>query len=79
MALNKKGWSSYKNLDAMIKMTTLKQKTYFQLIFATKFSSQTIFATKIPLIALDKLHTILVANDKGYQMKEKTNKYKFIL
>jgi hypothetical protein len=29
------------------------------------------FATKIPLIALDKSHAILVANDKGYWMKEK--------
>jgi hypothetical protein len=36
------------------------------------------FATKIPLIALDKSHAILVANDKGYWMKEKINKYKFI-
>jgi hypothetical protein len=37
------------------------------------------FATKISLIALDKLHETLVANDKGYWMKEKVNKYKFIL
>jgi hypothetical protein len=37
------------------------------------------FATKISLITLDKSYEILVANDKGYWMKEKINKYKFIL
>ncbi len=36
------------------------------------------FATKLSLVALDKLHKTLVANDKGYWMKEKINKYKFI-
>ncbi len=37
------------------------------------------FATKILLVALDKSHVILIANDKEYWMKEKVNKYKFIL
>ncbi len=37
------------------------------------------FATKIPLVALDKSHVILIANDKEYWMNEKVNKYKFIL
>jgi hypothetical protein len=37
------------------------------------------FATKISLITLDKSYEILVANDNGYWMKEKINKYKFIL
>jgi hypothetical protein len=37
-----------------------------------------VFKTSFPLVALDKLHVILVANDKGYWMKEKINKYKFI-
>jgi hypothetical protein len=32
-----------------------------------------IFASKIPLVILDKSHAILVANDKGYWMKEKVN------
>jgi hypothetical protein len=37
-----------------------------------------IIATKIPLVALDKSHAILVANNKRYWMKEKFNKYKII-
>jgi hypothetical protein len=37
------------------------------------------FTTKISLVALDKWHETLVANNKGYRMKEKVNKYKFIL
>jgi hypothetical protein len=40
---------------------------------------QATFVTKISLVALDKSHETLVANDKGYWMKEKVNKYKFIL
>jgi hypothetical protein len=35
------------------------------------FSHKKHFATKIPLVACDKL----IANDKGYCMKEKVNKY----
>jgi hypothetical protein len=35
--------------------------------------------TKISLIVLDKSHAILITNDKGYWMKKKINKYKFIL
>jgi hypothetical protein len=35
------------------------------------------FATKIPLLALDKSHVILIGNDKGIGWK-KTNRYKFI-
>ncbi len=37
------------------------------------------FVIKIPLIALDKLQVTLVANNMKYWMKEKFNKYKFIL
>jgi len=37
------------------------------------------FATKISLVALDKSQETLAANDKGYWMKEKVYKYKFIL
>jgi hypothetical protein len=29
------------------------------------------FATKIPLVTLDKLHVTLVMNDEGYWMKKK--------
>jgi hypothetical protein len=35
--------------------------------------------TKISLVALNKSHETLVANNKVYWMKEKVNKYKFIL
>jgi hypothetical protein len=52
---------------------------YFQLASMTKIQSQATFTTKISLITLDKSHETLVANDKGYWMKEKVNKYKFIL
>jgi hypothetical protein len=37
------------------------------------------FVTRISLVTLDKLHETLVANNEGYKMKEKVNKYKFIL
>ncbi len=37
------------------------------------------FATKISLVTLDKSHETLALNNKGYWMKEKINKYKFIL
>jgi hypothetical protein len=37
----------------------------------TKIWSQLTFVIKISLIALDKSHETLVANDKGYYMKEK--------
>jgi hypothetical protein len=33
-----------------------------------------VFSTSLPLVALDKLHVILVANDKGYWMKKEVNK-----
>ncbi len=29
------------------------------------------FATKIPLVTLDKLHATLIINDEGYWMKKK--------
>ncbi len=45
-----------------------KKNMYFLLIFATQIS----------LVALDKSHETLVANDKRYWMKEEINKYKFI-
>jgi hypothetical protein len=52
---------------------------YFLLVSLTKISSQTKFIKKISLVALNKSHEMLAANDKGYWMKEKFNKYKFIL
>ncbi len=55
--------TSYKSLHH------LKKNKYFQLAFATKIS----------FVMLDKSHETLVANDKGYWMKEKVNKYNFIL
>ncbi len=49
-----------------------KKNKYFRLVFATKIQSQAIFATKISLVTLDKSHGTLVANNKGYWMKEKS-------
>jgi hypothetical protein len=52
---------------------------FFQLVFVTKIQSQVTFVTKISLISLDKSHETLVTNHRGYWVKEKVNKYKFIL
>ncbi len=46
---------------------------YFLLVFATKFDSQMTFATKIPLVTLDKSHAILITNDKRYWIKKIKN------
>ncbi len=53
-----------------------KKNMYFLLLFAIRFQSQKTFCNLNPFsrlkqVACDKL----VANDKGYWMKEKANKY----
>ncbi len=45
-----------------------------QPVHATKFQLQATFATKILIVALDKSHRTLVANDNEFWMKEKVNK-----
>jgi len=47
-------------------LTLEKKNTYFQLVFPTKLWSQVTIVTKTPLITLDKLHVILVANNKRH-------------
>jgi hypothetical protein len=43
---------------------------FFFLVFVVKFYLQATVVTKIPLVALDKSHAILVTNNKGYWMKK---------
>ncbi len=49
---------------------TLRKKQVFCIDFVTKFQLQTTIATKISLVTLDKLHAILITNDKEYWMKK---------
>jgi hypothetical protein len=69
-------WSCMKLKDVLEVLPIIKGKTcIFNWSLWLKFSR---IAIKISLLALDKSHKTLVANDKGYWMKEKINKYKFI-
>ncbi len=54
------------------RVVSLEEKHLFLLIFVIKFYSQVTFVTKIPLVALDKSHVILVTNNKGYWMEKKS-------
>jgi hypothetical protein len=49
---------------------------YFRLVFVIKFKSQETFCNKNPFSRLRQVtNDKLVANDKGYCMKKKFNKY----
>ncbi len=52
------------------KVISLEDFFFFFLVFVVKFYLQATVVTKIPLVALDKSHAILVTNNKGYWMKK---------